>query len=273
MVRLNEVRRNEVAVEATGAFDAGLTFIGTIRTPWTSRLDCPRQGRADGPVCRIEVYEPWVAALDGISRRPIEPLFEPIVAPEHLAVARDDRRRSDDADLRRPGALGLESRLVGVAFCPFKRGRGIDAACGEQRRERRPIGDRQAAAEFSQVDLTGKVCALLALKRQRDAGGEQARLGKGLRPFERDAHRLAGSLEVAPHIAALGGIEVERRVPPALRSEDRPEQERAPHETHAPRLGELADPERRRVGIGAREFVPELRPRHCAAPGSPGSLS
>ena len=47
MVRLNEVRRNEVAVEAPKAFDAGLAFIGIIRTPWTSRLDCPRQGRAD----------------------------------------------------------------------------------------------------------------------------------------------------------------------------------------------------------------------------------
>jgi tRNA (adenine37-N6)-methyltransferase len=66
MVRLNEVRRNEVAVEAPSSFDAGIAFIGIIRTPWISRLDCPRQGRADGPICRIEVAEPWVAALDGI---------------------------------------------------------------------------------------------------------------------------------------------------------------------------------------------------------------
>src|SRR5271156_127654 len=66
MVRLNEVRRNEIAVEAPASFDAGLAFIGIIRTPWTSRLECPRQGRADGPICRIEVAEPWVAALDGI---------------------------------------------------------------------------------------------------------------------------------------------------------------------------------------------------------------
>src|ERR1700722_19166786 len=66
MVRLNEVRRNEVAVEGPKSFDAGLAFIGIIGTPWTSRLDCPRQGRADGPICRIEVAEPWVAGLDGI---------------------------------------------------------------------------------------------------------------------------------------------------------------------------------------------------------------
>ena len=66
MARLNEIRRNEVAVEAPASFDAGITFIGLIRTPWTSRLHCPRQGRADGPICRIEVAEPWVAALEGI---------------------------------------------------------------------------------------------------------------------------------------------------------------------------------------------------------------
>ena len=66
MVRLSEVRRNEVAVEAPKSFDAGLTFIGVIRTPWTSRLDCPRQGRADGPVCRIEIFDPWVPALRGL---------------------------------------------------------------------------------------------------------------------------------------------------------------------------------------------------------------
>ena len=68
MVRLNEIRQNEVAVDLPAATDAGLIFIGTIRTPWTSRLDCPRQGRLDGPVCRIEVHPPWVPALDGIEQ-------------------------------------------------------------------------------------------------------------------------------------------------------------------------------------------------------------
>ncbi len=45
MVRLNEIRENEVAVEPPAPDDAGLVFIGTIRTPWTSRLETPRQGR------------------------------------------------------------------------------------------------------------------------------------------------------------------------------------------------------------------------------------
>lgn len=66
MVRLNEIRAGEVAVEAPLATDAGLVFVGRIRTPWTDRLGCPRQGRLDGPACRIELFEPWIAALDGI---------------------------------------------------------------------------------------------------------------------------------------------------------------------------------------------------------------
>jgi tRNA-Thr(GGU) m(6)t(6)A37 methyltransferase TsaA len=61
------IRPGEVAVDSPTPDDASLHFIGRIRTPWASRLECPRQGRADGPVCRIEVFEPWVAALDGIT--------------------------------------------------------------------------------------------------------------------------------------------------------------------------------------------------------------
>ena len=68
MVRENEIREREVAVAPPQATDAGLVFIGTIRTPWTSRLTCPRQGRADGPVCRIELFPPWDEALEGVER-------------------------------------------------------------------------------------------------------------------------------------------------------------------------------------------------------------
>jgi tRNA (adenine37-N6)-methyltransferase len=67
MVRLNEIRAGETAVATPPPTDAGLVFIGRIHTPWTDRLECPRQGRQDGPTCRIEVFEPWVAALDGIT--------------------------------------------------------------------------------------------------------------------------------------------------------------------------------------------------------------
>lgn len=68
MVRENEIRENEVAVEPPAPADAGLVFIGRIRTPWTSRMETPRQGRHDGPVCVIEIFEPWVLALKGVEK-------------------------------------------------------------------------------------------------------------------------------------------------------------------------------------------------------------
>lgn len=67
MVRLNEIRQGEVAVDLPVRFDAELYFIGRIRTPWTSRLECPRQGRADGPTCEIELFAPWHQGLDHIA--------------------------------------------------------------------------------------------------------------------------------------------------------------------------------------------------------------
>ena len=69
MVRENEIRPGEVAIDPPAAQDAGLIFIGRIGTPWTSRLTAPRQGRLDGPVCRIEVFAPWELALRGLDCR------------------------------------------------------------------------------------------------------------------------------------------------------------------------------------------------------------
>jgi tRNA-Thr(GGU) m(6)t(6)A37 methyltransferase TsaA len=68
MVRYNEIRDGEIAVEPPVATDAGLVFIGRLHTPWTDRLKCPRQGRADGPTCRVEVFPPWRRALDGVAQ-------------------------------------------------------------------------------------------------------------------------------------------------------------------------------------------------------------
>ena len=68
MVRRDEIRAGEVAVDAPAPTDAGLVFIGRIRTPWTDRLMCPRQGRSDGPTCRIEIFPPWQPALAGVEQ-------------------------------------------------------------------------------------------------------------------------------------------------------------------------------------------------------------
>jgi tRNA (adenine37-N6)-methyltransferase len=92
MVRENEIRAGEVAVGVPSSIDAGLLFIGRIRTPWTSRLKTPRQGRADGPVCRLEVFEPWVAALDGVAA------FERLEVLYWLHLSRRDLVRQSPAN-------------------------------------------------------------------------------------------------------------------------------------------------------------------------------
>jgi tRNA-Thr(GGU) m(6)t(6)A37 methyltransferase TsaA len=46
--------------------DAAVVFIGRVRTPFATRDDCPRQGVPDGPVCRLDVDQPWQVALTGI---------------------------------------------------------------------------------------------------------------------------------------------------------------------------------------------------------------
>ena len=63
------LRAGEVSVQLPAGFDAGLYFIGRIRTPWRERRECPRQGDSTaGPLCRIELFAPWTTALEGIGR-------------------------------------------------------------------------------------------------------------------------------------------------------------------------------------------------------------
>ena len=44
------IRPGEVAIELPKDFDAGLYFIGRIRTPWPTRDDCPKNARESDAV-------------------------------------------------------------------------------------------------------------------------------------------------------------------------------------------------------------------------------
>lgn len=66
MLPETDLREGEVAIDLPPPKDAALVFIGRIRTPWTSRLETPRQGRQDGPICRLEIFEPFVPAIKGV---------------------------------------------------------------------------------------------------------------------------------------------------------------------------------------------------------------
>src|SRR5215475_6587293 len=60
------IRPGEVAVELPKDFDAGLYFIGRVRTPWPTRDDCPKNARESDAVCTIEVDPRYAAALTGV---------------------------------------------------------------------------------------------------------------------------------------------------------------------------------------------------------------
>lgn len=121
MVRESEIREGEVAVEAPPPTDAGLVFIGRIRTPWTSRLMAPRQGRVDGPVCRLDIFEPWVPALKGIEfYANLEVIYWLHLSRRDLVLQspRNDGEARGTFSLRspvRPNPLGTSLvKLVGV---------------------------------------------------------------------------------------------------------------------------------------------------------------
>ena len=139
MVRLNEVRPGELAIDLPARADAEVYFIGRIRTPWTDRRDCPRQGRADGPTCRIEVFVPWDKGLDSVTEfERLEVLYW-----LHEFAAGPGSAKPPE---RRPGARGLLPAHAGEA----QSRRHLDRAAGESRgagpvRARNGLSGRHAA--------------------------------------------------------------------------------------------------------------------------------
>jgi tRNA-Thr(GGU) m(6)t(6)A37 methyltransferase TsaA len=64
------IRSGEIKTMLPDHPDAGIYFVGYIRTPWMTRADCPRRGDPNGPECRIELDPQWQAALEGIALHP-----------------------------------------------------------------------------------------------------------------------------------------------------------------------------------------------------------
>jgi tRNA (adenine37-N6)-methyltransferase len=61
-----DMRPRERRADLDAATDAQLRFIGKIRTPFADRDACPRQGRPDGPECRLVLDPVWRPALQGL---------------------------------------------------------------------------------------------------------------------------------------------------------------------------------------------------------------
>ena len=116
--------------------------------------NCPRHGRADGPLCRIEMFDPWVPALTGIAEGAMLEVFYWLHRSRRdllLQCPRNDGVARGTFSLRspiRPNPIGtsmvrLERRDGANLFV-----RGLDCLDGTptRRSEARPIGVRSAGA-------------------------------------------------------------------------------------------------------------------------------
>jgi len=60
------VRPGEETVDLPAAPDAGVYFIGRIRTPWTERKDCPKNARESDAVCTVELDARFAPGLKDV---------------------------------------------------------------------------------------------------------------------------------------------------------------------------------------------------------------
>jgi len=63
MATTSDIRPGEMAIELPDAFDAGVYFIGRIRTPFKRREDCPRNTAASTATGRVELEPRYWAGL------------------------------------------------------------------------------------------------------------------------------------------------------------------------------------------------------------------
>ena len=64
---MSDIRPGEIAVALPDKFDAGVYFIGRIRTPWKTRAECPKNARGSDAECTVELDSRYTAGLAGVA--------------------------------------------------------------------------------------------------------------------------------------------------------------------------------------------------------------
>jgi tRNA-Thr(GGU) m(6)t(6)A37 methyltransferase TsaA len=104
MTQPSDARPGEVAIELPAAADAGLHFIGRIRTPFASRAECPRNTAESQAVGRVEVDPRYAAGLADLG------LYSHVWLLYWMDRARRDLIQQVPAHLGRPrGTFALRS--------------------------------------------------------------------------------------------------------------------------------------------------------------------
>lgn len=61
------IRPGEEMANLPATFDAGLYFLGRLRTPWRTRSECPKNGLQADAICTVEVDAAYAAGLRSIT--------------------------------------------------------------------------------------------------------------------------------------------------------------------------------------------------------------
>lgn len=61
-----KLREGKVAITLPEQFDAGVYFIGCIRTPWKTRAECPKNGRESTAACTVELETRYAQGLQQV---------------------------------------------------------------------------------------------------------------------------------------------------------------------------------------------------------------
>lgn len=155
MLDTSKVRPGEVVADVTLSQDASISFIGTIRTPFATRKDCPRQGSPDGPECRIILDRQWVPALEGLAdHERIEVFYWLDRASRNFLVQKPrDGRGTGTFALRspnRPNPIGTSLVILERIDDNRLTVRGLDCLDGtplvDIKPERRPVSDEVSRA-------------------------------------------------------------------------------------------------------------------------------
>jgi tRNA-Thr(GGU) m(6)t(6)A37 methyltransferase TsaA len=104
MVGKSDARPGEVAIDLPDKIDAGLYFIGRIRTPFKSRTDCPKNTAESNAIGRVEVDPRYAAGLKDLA------LYSHVILLYWMDEARRDLIEQVPAHLGSPrGTFALRS--------------------------------------------------------------------------------------------------------------------------------------------------------------------
>jgi tRNA-Thr(GGU) m(6)t(6)A37 methyltransferase TsaA len=100
----SDVRPGEVAIPLPASFDAGVYFIGRIRTPFKTRAECPKNTAESDATGRVEVDARYAAGLEELR------LYSHVWLLYWMDQARRDLIQQVPAHLGRPrGTFALRS--------------------------------------------------------------------------------------------------------------------------------------------------------------------